>query len=359
MELNNRNKAILSTFLVLLMILLLILAAEGIVRVRQYINIGTFFGVTDIHIDKATGLHTPLPGMKTASISINSLGFRGPEIEMPKPANRLRIGFVGASTTYCAEVSSNDMVWSELVSQGLKSSMPGLSIDYVNGGVPGYTTSTSLVNMKTRIAPLQPDVVVIYHATNDLSVETRALAEAAGIKRTNLEHEESWLGRYSLLWLLVEKNLALMSVQSPTESELLELDTQTIGNEFRQNLEKLVGVASENGAKLVVLMTFSTHLRDGMSENQKKTAMASARYYMPFLSAEGLLAGFKRYNQIIREVADKTGALLIDNENDIPGDSIHFNDSVHFKDMGSKKQADRVVSALVNSTKFQEIASTK
>ncbi len=359
MSLSNRNKVVLSTILVLIFIFTLILAAEGLIRVRQYIKYGTFYGVTDIYIDEATGLRTPLPGMETKSISINSLGFRGPEIEMPKPSERLRIGFVGASTTYCAEVSSNDMVWTELVRQGLKSSMPHLSVDYINGGIPGYTLNTSLVNLEHRVAPLQPDVVVIYHATNDLSGETRRLAEAAGISRTNLAAEESWLGRYSLLWHLVEKNLNLMTVQSPSETELLDLDPQSIGDEFRQNLEKLVDVAYNNGAEVVALMTFSIHLRDGMTEEQQKDAMISARYYMPFLSADSLLAGFKRYNQIIREVAEKTESLLIEHENIIPGDPIHFNDSVHFTDAGSKAQADRIVTALMGSTAFQTIAATK
>ena len=80
---------------------------------------------------------------------------------------------------------------------------------------------------------------------------------------------------------------------------------------------------------------------------------------MPYLSPDGLLASFKQYNQIIREVAEKTGALLIEHEDDIPGDSVHFNDSVHFTDLGSKKQANRVVTALMNSDKFHEIASIK
>ena len=173
--------------------------------------------------------------MKTSSISINSLGFRGPEIVSPKPVNRLRIGFVGASTTYCAEVSSDEMVWAALVSQELESAMPNLSVDYVNAGVAGYTTEDSIINLEKRIVPLQPDVVMIYHATNDLSRETRNLAMAAGIKRTNLATRESWLGRYSLLWHLVEKNLALKAVQDTSEQELLTLDQNAIGGEFREN----------------------------------------------------------------------------------------------------------------------------
>lgn len=356
MALSERSKAVLSTALVLIVTMVFVLLAEGIVRIRQYVKYGTFTQITHIKADQDSGLLIPPKGMKTATMSINSLGFRGPEIEMPKPSNRLRIGFLGASTTYCAEVSSNKMVWTELVSRELERSIPSLSVDYINGGVPGYTTKASLINLEKRLIPLQPDIIIIYHATNDLSGDTRLLAEQQGIKRTNLATEQSWLGQFSLLWHLAEKNLVLLTANKPDDTEKLDFDSTLVGNSFRQNLESIVEIAREKGVKLVALVTFSTHLRDGMNEEQKETAMASARYYMPYLSADDLLVGFKHYNQIIRDVATKTGALLIENENNIPGDSIHFNDSVHFTDIGSRAQSQRITQALLQSPSFKAIA---
>ena len=150
-----------------------------------------------------------------------------------------------------------------------------------------------------------------------------------------------------------------MMTQNPADSEQLALTPETLGNQFRRNLETLVYTAGKNGTALVALTTFSIHLRPGMGTDQRNAAMVTARYYMPYLSADDLLAGFERYNRIIREVALKTGALLIEQGNSIPGDPIHFNDSVHFTDAGSQKQADRVVSALVNSRAFQKIATLK
>jgi len=181
------------------------------------------------------------------------------------------------------------------------------------------------------------------------------LAAQAGIKRANLATEESWLGRYSLLWLLVEKNLALMGVEHG-EPDLLDLDADELGGNFRRNLIALVEDARELGAHDIVLATFSIHLRDGMTIEQQEKAMASARYYMPYMSKKSLLAGFERYNAIIREVAAETGAILVEGEYDIPGDPLHFNDSVHFTDEGSKRQAARVIEALLASPDFLQTA---
>ena len=55
---------------------------------------------------------------------------------------------------------------------------------------------------------------------------------------------------------------------------------------------------------------------------------------------------FRRYNQIIAEVASETGSVLIDAEAVMLADNAHFNDSVHFKDAGSQGMAERVSEAL-------------
>ncbi len=83
-------------------------------------------------------------------------GYSGQVAE--KPADTLRIAFVGASTTFSAEVSSNDMTWPHLVTEAIQGQYPDVSIDYVNAAVPGYTVKSSLINFRRRVAPLHPDI---------------------------------------------------------------------------------------------------------------------------------------------------------------------------------------------------------
>jgi hypothetical protein len=106
---------------------------------------------------------------------------------------------------------------------------------------------------------------------------------------------------------------------------------------------------------LVVLPTFSYRLRREQSAEQQLEAAESALYYMPYMSVEGLLKGYEAYNQAIREVARDTGALLVDGELEIPGDPLHFNDSVHFTDVGSAAMAGRVSAALLASERFRRL----
>ncbi len=328
--------------------LIAIAAAEFGIRLLQARKHGTAATVKQHYrFDEAVGLRVPVANLRDGRIATISLGFRGPEITVPKPPGTVRLAFIGASTTWCAEVSGNDRVWVHLVAGLLREAFPRAGIDYVNGGVPGYTVRSSLKNFEHRIAPLQPDIVVIYHASNDMSAELRGAAAAAGLTRTARQEPPSWLAERSLLWNLAEKNLRIWIAQREAEARTgrLEVDAAALGEPFRRDLTALVRAAQEQAA-VVALATFSTRVRPEQSERDQLDAMASALYYMPFMTPRGLLAAYARYNDVIREVARDTGALLIDGEHEIPGDAQHFADSVHFTDDGSRAMAARVARTL-------------
>ncbi len=86
-----------------------------------------------------------------------------------------------------------------------------------------------------------------------------------------------------------------------------------LGAEFRADLVKLVHLTQKR-AEVVAIATFSSHLRKGQTLEQQKRAMVSAIFYIPFMTSEGLLTSYERYNQIIRDVAKETGVLLIEGE---------------------------------------------
>lgn len=335
--------------LTLFLLAVLAAAAEGLVRFRQYQRVGSVVSQEALYsVDQALQLRVLNPGVRTARMSINSSGFRGPEIETPKPEGRVRIAFLGASTTFCAEVSGDAAVWPNLVVEQLRAAYPGTSFDYVNGGVPGYGVGSSLKSLRHRVARHRPDIIVIDHATNDLSGEMRALAAAQGLGDAAASVRQSWFERHSLLWELVVKNLRVRDAQQRAAnvgSRTLAFNPADIGMEFQAELG-LLAKESAGVASRVAIATFSTRLRREQTPEQQSQAAVSAFVYMPFMSLDGLLGGYARYNQIIRQVAAAEGGLLIDGEHTIPGDAAHFVDTVHFTDAGSRAMAERVTRAL-------------
>jgi lysophospholipase L1-like esterase len=338
-------------------LVLLLLGAEAAVRVRQHLKYGSVATLEEqFTVDSMLNLRVPVAGFSRGHVSVNSLGFRGPEIAVPKPTGTVRLAFLGASTTWCAEVSSNEQVWTHLVTEELSRAFPAVRFDYINAGVPGYTLESILTNYVHRVAPLQPDVVVIYEAANNLSGEMRHLAARRGIISTEKLEFGSWPGRYSLLWNLVEKNLKVLAAQriARSENQRLEVDPRTLGAGYKEALTRVVRAAQQQ-ARLVAVATFSVQPRRDQSPQRQMQASSSALFYMPFLHPETIIGAYERYNEIVREVAKETGALLIDGENDIPGDPVNFNDSVHVTDMGSKAMADRIARALKTSPRLKEL----
>jgi hypothetical protein len=80
------------TLTVLAICIVLLLLAEIGVRIRNKLLHGDFWGIEETYtLDSSSGLRIPIPGGRFGPISINSFGFRGPEISEDNPANRLRI----------------------------------------------------------------------------------------------------------------------------------------------------------------------------------------------------------------------------------------------------------------------------
>lgn len=338
----------------------LYLAAETAVRIRQWIKYGTAFEIEDTYtLDPVSGLRIPKPGGTFGPVHINSLGFRGPEIAVPKPPATLRVAFLGSSTTYCAEVSGNDAVWSNLVIQAMRRKWPALSVDYVNAGVPGFTVKNTLRNLEMRVAPLRPDIIVIYEGHNDISRNSFELAVKDGLIKERLGQELSWPSKYSLLWYLVEKNLLILRQQhTAAVVPKLKFDPETLVAPFRHDLRELVK-ASEKDAKLVVIATLSDRLRKEQTPEQRMQASITHLYYMPYMSTDGLIEAYASYNYAIRRVARENGALLVAGEDSIPADAQDFADSIHFTDKGSLAMADRVARGLLASDEVAKLVSQK
>ena len=310
-------------------------------------------------VDESSGLRLLRAGTNSGNISINSKGFRGPEIEMPKPAKRVRIAFVGASTTYCGEVTSDAAVWTQGVTDVLQRDFPEVSFDFINAGVPGYSVESSMKHFDRYVKDLQPDAVMIYHGTNDMSGELREMATSKGLWVRDVE-VQSWLARQSLLVELVEKNLRVRAAEQQIDAgtQRLAFDPNVMGRDFGTDLRNLIMDVAKS-SKHVSVATFSARLRREQGPEARKAAAVSALVYMPFMSLDGLIDAYQRYNVVIRNVASETHALLIDGENDIPGDAAHFVDSVHFSDKGSAAMARRVANSLARDPAFKALVAER
>ena len=96
-----------------------------------------------------------------AFVTINSKGFRGPEIEYARDQKRQRVMVLGDSYVWGYGVK-DDEVFTEL----LRKTMPDVEI--VNVGVSGYSTDQELLLYRNECYRYKPDLVIIVVTENDI-----------------------------------------------------------------------------------------------------------------------------------------------------------------------------------------------
>src|SRR5437762_8148391 len=195
-------------YLAVLVLLLFAICEVGL-RARQWVRYGSFAAsVRDpmLVYDPQADIVVPKPGyeMKGArlNIKINSLGFRGDEFSKTKPPRTVRIACLGASTTFCAEVSHNHKTWPHRLQEKLAEAYPGVRFEVINTSVGGYTAAENVRNLTHRVLPLDPDLAIYYEGNNEIVHDTRTLAIKRGLipQSGDTRSIANRISQYSLLF---------------------------------------------------------------------------------------------------------------------------------------------------------------
>lgn len=357
----GKRVLLLGTVMLVLLLMLVAIAEVG-VRTRMYVKYGTFWGFEIKALDPATGLMVPKPNFNSGPVRINSLGFRSPELVEPRSASLLRLAFLGGSTTFCQEVSSNELVWPDIVTRGLQATYANQEFDYINASATALTVGDSLINLTERVASHEPDIVVIYHAVNDIATNGAHLARQQG-RPESIKQTSKWFRKLhdsSLLVELVYKNLLILKKQQQAAdaTQKIPFEESFMTERFRGDLQALVTEALKT-AKLVVIPTFSNQLRREQSETRQMEAANTHLFHIPFFEIDDLLQAFDSYNAVIREFADNEQVLVIETESTIEGTAENFIDSVHFTDTGSTRIGELLTAEIADSPKFRALLTNE
>jgi hypothetical protein len=342
-------------------------ALEAGARVRAWLRYGTadedVFASATV-IEQKTGLRIPRPCFelrgRLAHVKINSLGFRGEEITLARPPRTVRIVCLGASTTYCAEASSNDTTWPHLLQIRLAKHSPDVAIQVVNAGVPGYTLADSLKNLEGRALALDPDLVIYYEANNELCSDTKALARARGLVEPGAERGGAFvrLARISLVFDLLYKSFAIQSARRDSkEGKLTELPSD-ITDHFVAKLGRLDDILRSRGIPLVLSAFQVKYRRDQPRPVQIANADVSF-FYMPWLTMDSLLQGMDLYNDAIVRFAHERGIPVVESRDAVPAAPTHFSDCMHFRDAGCEVMAERFASFLEDRKVLEPIVARR
>lgn len=246
----------------------------------------------------------------------NSLGFFGPEPARPKPRGVQRLVMLGDS---CSQ-QDHPFAWPELAAREL--STPERTWECVNLALSGYSSHQGLKVAQRWLGQLEPDLVAIYFGWNDHWLARGAIDSA---KRPALAFERVY--RASALLQALRKLLVrtgLLGGDAP-----LMTQARVPLEEYRSNLVAMVALAREAGARVVLITAPSTH------------DLAVPEYLLKHrfqTDARAVVEEHGRYNQALRELAERQQAPLLDLERDFAQRSdrgaLLREDGIHFSEAG-------------------------
>ncbi|MCB0339225.1 MAG: hypothetical protein KDD53_06460 [Bdellovibrionales bacterium] len=271
----------------------------------------------------------------------NSLGFRGPDVIIPKPKGRLRIVLLGGSTTYTERVRDwhNDIA--RVLESELRAKMPRRDIEVINAGMSSYSSFESLINLEFKVLDLHPDIIVVYHGTNDVHTRlvppSKYASDNSALKRQWAEPQMPLILRSAIVRLVfgplitnlgrfIDKPHNTIGIKSSgVNSDLGGTPKETLlANPpiyFERNIRSMIAIANANNIESV-LMTFAW--------NPDFHDYASSEHYQ---------FAFKEQNQILRNITNELGVSLFDYSNLMSQDPNLWADGVHLNEKGVTEKA--------------------
>jgi lysophospholipase L1-like esterase len=265
------------------------------------------------------------------------------DIIIPKPDGLFRVNCLGASTTGNYIESEGKAFSYPMELENILNSSLDIPLEVNNCGVGGYNSADILILFALQIVDTQPDVVVIYHAYNDIRAYMTPEFEPDYFHYRRNLGESNWklaLGEkipnaplkfFNFLthrWLYDNSNSVLDHLSKGAVD--LALDPSVGLRAYKRNLQHIIDLCRGNDIQ-VVLSTYCHFLYDKIKDE----------------SLHRLYAGIvKRENEIVRHLADKNELMLVDNALLVPDDERYFVDSVHFTPEGMSMIAKNIADAV-------------
>ena len=305
-----------------------------------------------------------------AWIDVDKYGFLANDqaLSFKKGSDEIRIATIGGSTTANINLAFDEN-WPGRLAFLVQEALPDKTVTIINGGVPGFDTAQSIVNLALRIMPFNPDIVIIYHAYNDLKAIRGDVAfkpDYSHIHDMPYGYHEKpfflirWLNHSMFYVRARNKYRVLIKVKgiATKENDNTRLSSVPMVAErtFEQHMSALIAIARSGGAK-VVLSSFSTlhdpsrdySRRDVVVElsDLQKNELYSLLHFIPGLTVNGIFEGIKRYNAALKNVAEEKKTGWVDNANRIPHRDEYFVDRVHLSRKGTALMAENLLPVVV------------
>ena len=274
------------------------------------------------------------PELKTNSLGLYNGNYGDREID--SISKNFKINCLGGSTTgnyleYQGNIHSYPIELEKILNNDFE------KFEVNNCAQGGYNSADLLVRFSLQFLDTKPDLVIIYHAYNDIrSYLVKNFKSDYSNSRKNLG-EVMWkfylssIFPSSLFGLLnylfhtwFPNNDRYSLIESISHKQNLDTKNYMDGiKTFKRNLQSIIDLCKSNKIK-VILSTFCFYLHDQVKDNPLHLKLKEI---------------VQMENKIIKDLAIKNNLILVDNEKLVEKNDENFVDTVHFSHIGMKKIA--------------------
>jgi len=284
------------------------------------------------------------------ALRISSRGFRGKEIDIPKLKSTTRIIFFGGSHVF--DFRGND--WVSLTGDLL--SEMGKRVNVINAGVPGHRTADSVGKLMTDLWLLEPDVIVVCHAWNDIKYFS-ALNPHSPYRDLVVPPKHDWRLRprgldrifsFSAFYRLGRTRLVgiLIGEEGEEPRDPVGKINHFGLRQFKLNLETFCDMGRNLGVEVVLCKQARLP-----TANSSKSDRGRINYGYVGISHDELLRAFAECDRVIEEVSKEKHCHIVDMSTQLTGKSELFFDHIHFTPEGSQQAAQVMAGALASVIK--------
>lgn len=284
----------------------------------------------------------------SAKLKTNNFGFYNGingdrEIKIPKPEKIYRINCLGGSTTanYVNDGKNNFSYPLEL-EKILKEKNANIEVN--NCGTGGYNSADILVRFLLQTIETKPDLVILYHAYNDIksyltnnfecdySHSRISLSKKYQQFKFNNKIPNLKIRFYNFLinkWFPTNIRSSLLDVISKGEVNLNNQYNKGL-KVYERNLQNLIYLCKNNNIDMI-LCSFCFFLYQEAQDSKLH------KLYQKIVFEE---------NKIMKKLAEKNNIKFIDCDNKIPKEKDFFLDTIHLSPKGMKFIAEEISKAI-------------
>jgi len=277
------------------------------------------------------------PAGGRVTIRFNELGMRGPSLREPLPADALTLVFLGGSTTENYHLALSE-TFPELVGRELGRRL-GRPVRVLNAGMSAATSSVSLARLQHQVLDLEPTLVVVMHAINDLlsGFHPRFRRDGRHLPRPALAGTRP--RSYLLDWL--RRRSAATSSKSSQRVRYDAWEDFPALAVFARNLRSMAAIAAAHGIPILFLTQATAYTDEPPPGEEERLQMADRMLGGMTTPPDvpSLARGMRAFNAAVMALPASPGVRTFDLAGRLPRSADLIFDECHLTREGNRRVA--------------------